>query len=982
MKSNGHASRSWRRRLFAVAATVMLALGVAAPTAALAENAGSVVDRMPAHSKTITDNGNGTYDLTLSVTGDTEQSSSAKPVDVVFVVDVSSSMNDKVDGWFGKSRMKAAHDAAATLANSLLTGENANKQIQVSVVTFGTNAQVATGFTSDPGVVANAVPTAAEGNQGTNWEGGLKLANAQTSGREGAEKHIVFLSDGNPTYRVSPMGYTETDEGGWFRTDEGGFFGWKLYPQVDQKNDDNLYGFGDVDTDDGRCYAAAKAEANRRNGANMFVVSVAKDADKMQSFATDTAGTFLDGTTADNLASAFSQIGQVITKTAGYKDVKIVDQLTQYVEGTAADGSIENVHYAKNDAAWDDAPSATTITINGGNLSWDLSKLGTLEKGVTYSVTFTIRPSKTAKDEVAAAGEPKTFETNVDTASYVEYKTVQTQTGQGGGIESDVKTASFAVPKITLAAPKAVDVVGAESLAGQKTLRGRALAAGEFSFTISPAAGSAADTPLPAETTVFNDARGSFHFGNITFTKTGTYLYDVAEDTSSLPKGVKPVTQGAERVKVDVTVNEAGELVASVTPPEDGLSFVNEYGTNNATVSLYGHKSIDAAPGLTAPALNGDDYQFTLTAKTVGAPMPANQTEAVVSNDAAGDFHFSDITFTKDVLGNEMSKTFEYTVTESGSKPGVTNAEPHTVKVTVTDDGEGKLTATTEGDLNFVNKYSAKDVYFNVLQNVSVTKKLDGRDLKRGEFNFELVEGNRVVDTATNTADGSVVFKAQQHYTEPGTHFYTVREVQGDAAGVSYDPKTYTVTVNVKDNGEGQLVASTVGASEIVFNNTYAAAPASVKLTATKVLGGADLSDGQFTFELLNNGDVMDSATNDAKGNVAFRELTLKQAGTYTFTMHEVAGDVEGMTYDNSEYTVKVTVADNGEGQLKATVEGNNPTFTNSYTAPAAKPNEPEQPAKQLPQTGDTNNATLPIVFAVAAVVCIAAGVAVSRKRK
>lgn len=98
--------------------------------------------------------------------------------------------------------------------------------------------------------------------------------------------------------------------------------------------------------------------------------------------------------------------------------------------------------------------------------------------------------------------------------------------------------------------------------------------------------------------------------------------------------------------------------------------------------------------------------------------------------------------------------------------------------------------------------------------------------------------------------------------------------------------------------------------------------------------------------------------------------------------MREVAGDVEGMTYDNSEYTVKVTVADNGEGQLNATVEGNNPTFTNSYTAPAAKPSEPEQPAKQLPQTGDTNNATLPIVFAVAAVVCIAAGVAVSHKRK
>lgn len=964
MKSNGHASRSWRRRLFAVAATAMLALGIATPTAALAENAGSVVGRTPAHSKTITDNENGTYDLTLSVTGDTEQSSSAKPVDVVFVVDVSSSMNDKVDGWFGKSRMKAAHDAAATLANSLLTGENANKQIQVSVVTFGTNAQVATGFTSDPSVVANAVPERAKENQGTNWEGGLKLANAQTSGREGAEKHIVFLSDGNPTYRVSPMGYSMWDEINVI--------------SPDHKEDDNLYGLGDRDTNDGRCYAAAKAEANRRNGANLFVVSVAKDADKMQSFATDTAGTFLDGTTADNLANAFSQIGQVITKSAGYKDVKIVDQLTQWVEGTAADGSIENAHYAKNDVAWNDAPPATINGDKGDNLIWDLSELGTLEKGVTYSVTFTIRPSDEAKAKVAATGKAETFETNVDASSYVEYKTVQTQTGQGP-ITSDAKTANFDVPTIELAAPASVTVYGDKSLAGHKTLHGRALTADDkFEFTISAITDGA---PLPTtETTVSNDANGDFHFGDITFTKTGKYVYKVAEDTSNLPAGVSPVTM-SKIVTIDV-IYEDGVLKANV---DGDLKFVNNYSTNDGTnttkVTLTGTKTIvTATDGLTAPALNGDDYRFTLAPATEGAPMPANAAETVVSNDADGNFSFGEIKFTKDDLGDGMSKTFEYTVTESGSKPGVTNDESHTVTVTVTDDGKGNLTAKPDDNLNFVNKYSPAAVDFSVSQNVSVTKQLDGRDLKADEFTFELVEGNKVVATATNAADGSVVFKAQ-NYTKPGKHVYTVREVQGDVAGVSYDAKAYTVTVNVEDNGEGQLVASTEGASEIVFNNTYAAAPATVNLTATKVLEGADLSDGQFTFELLNNGDVMDRATNDAEGNVAFRKLTLKQAGTYTFTMHEVAGDVEGMTYDTAEHTIKISVVDNN-GQLEATVEGNNPTFTNSYTAPAAKPSEPEQPAKQLPQTGDTNNATLPIVFAVAAVVCIVAGVTVSRKRK
>lgn len=962
MGKKKRAASAWSRRLLGVAAAALLALGVAVPSVALADSGSGIVDRAPEHHKTIKDNGDGTYDLTLSVTGDTEQSSTSTPADVVFVVDVSSSMNDKVSGWRGKSRMKAAHDAVETLANSLLTGENANKQIQVSVVTFGTNAQVATGFTSDPNTVANAVPERAKENQGTNWEDGLKLANAQTSGREGAEKHIVFLSDGNPTYRVSPMGYTWWDEGGLF------------HPQVDHKKGDNLYGFGDSDTNDGRCYAAAKAEANNRNGANLFVVSVAKDADKMTSFATDTNGTFLDGTTADNLASAFTQIGQVITKTAGYKDVKIVDQLTYWVEGTAVDGSIENARYAKNGAAWNDAPAAT---VNGGNLSWDLSGLGTLEKGVTYSVTFTIRPSDAAKAEVAAAGEAKTFETNVDAASYVEYKTVQTQTGQGG-IVSDAKTANFDVPTIELAAPAPVTIDGAASLAGHKTLNGRALAAGEFSFTISAADGSAADTPLPAETTVSNDTDGSFHFGDIAFAKTGTYLYDVAEDTSALPAGVKAVTQGAERVEVDVTVNEAGELVASVKAPEGGLSFVNEYGTNDAVVSVNATKAI-VANGLEAPALNDGDFSFTIFADTEGAPLPD---ETTVTN-RGGNVSFGPMTFTKAMLGDEMSKTFDYTISESGSKPGVTNDSAKSFSVTVTDDGKGNLTAEMSGPVSFANTYAVAPLSYSVSRDVSVKKELTGRDLREGEFSFELLEGDDVVATATNAADGTVTFP-ELTYDAPGEHSYTVREVAGDAAGVSYDTTAYAVSVKVSDNGDGTLSATASGDTSVTFKNVYEAAPATVTLNAKKVLEGAELADDEFTFRLENGGQLMDEATNDADGNVTFHELTLKQAGTYTFTVSEIAGSEEGVTYDSSQKTVTVTVTDDGNGQLQASVEGNGQTFTNTYVKPAAGDTNVDagDADKAIPQTGDTNNAALPIVVAAVAVACIAGGLVASRKRK
>lgn len=961
MGKKKRAASAWSRRLLGVAAAALLALGVAVPSVALADSGSGIVDRAPEHHKTIKDNGDGTYDLTLSVTGDTEQSSSAKPVDVVFVVDVSSSMNDKaVSGWRGKSRMKAAHDAAATLANSLLTGENANKQIQVSVVTFGTNAQVATSFTSDPNVVANAVPTEAEEDQGTNWEGGLKLANAQASGREGAEKHIVFLSDGNPTYRVSPMGYTWWDEINL------------LSP--DHKVNDNLYGLGSSDTDDGRCYAAAKAEANRRSGANLFVVSVAKDADRMTSFATDTNGTFLDGTTADNLASAFSQIGQVITKSAGYKDVKVVDALSQWVEGTAADGTVENVRYAKDGQAWATAPQAT---ITGGAVAWDLSSAGELEKGVTYSMTFTVRPNAAARADVAAKGSEQTYPTNDGSATYVEYKTISKQTGQDDVI-SAAKTAPYEKPQITLAAPTPVKVDGAADLAGHKTLNGRALAAGEFSFTISAADGSAADTPLPAETTVSNDADGSFHFGDIAFAKTGTYLYDVAEDTSALPAGVKAVTQGAERVEVDVTVNEAGELVASVKAPEGGLSFVNEYGTNDAVVSVNATKAI-VANGLEAPALNDGDFSFTISADTEGAPLPD---ETTVTN-RGGNVSFGPMTFAKAMLGNEMSKTFDYTISESGSKPGVTNDSAKSFSVTVTDDGKGNLTAEMSGPVSFANTYAVAPLGYSVSRDVSVKKELAGRDLREGEFSFELLEGDDVVATATNAADGTVTFP-ELTYDAPGEHSYTVREVAGDAAGVSYDTTAHAVSVKVSDNGDGTLSATASGDTSVTFKNVYEAVPATVTLNAKKVLEGAELADGEFTFRLENGGQLMDEATNDADGNVTFRELALKQAGTYTFTVSEIAGSEDGVTYDSSQKTVTVTVTDDGNGQLQASVEGNGQTFTNTYVKPAAGDTNADagDADKAIPQTGDTNSAALPIVVAAVAVACIAGGLVASHKRK
>lgn len=713
-------SNNMWRRFFAMAAAVVLAVAAMVPAAAMADVVDDLASTSPAHEKTLKYNRDGTYDLTLSVSGDAEQTDKVKPVDIVLVVDVSTSMDQKIDGIGSKTRMQAAHDAAAALAKELLTAENANlpadQQTRISVVTFGNKADLKQGYSTNAEDISKAVPTKAKYFKGTNWEAGLILANEQLGNRANAEKHVIFLSDGNPTLRMSAEGYGESSI--------------ELHP-ADGKNPDGTYGTY-VNDPKGRNLSAATKVAKARPASSMYVVNISKSAEKMGTFAEKTGGSLLDGTTENNLAAAFSQIGQVVRKSVSYQDVALTDQLSSWVEFVSADdGSVGNIRYTKNGNDWIGAPPAK---IDRDTLTWNL---GTLDKGATYSVTFTIRPNAQAKADVASKGVDTGYATNNADTSGVAYKTV-VKTLEGDKVSGLQKSPFNENPVITLTAPAAATA----TLSGSKTLEGRTLKDDEFKFRISVAEGSEENTPLPDETSVTNTADGSITFGTITFSKTGTYLYDVAEDTSVLPKGVSAVTRDPQRVEVKVTL--------------------------------------------------GDD---------------------------------------------------------------------------------GALEAEPVGELKFVNTYSAK--------------------------------------------------------------------------------------------------------------------PASVSLKATKVLKGAQLTDGAFTFELLNNDEVMGSVTNDAEGNIAFKELTLDKAGTYTFKIVEVAGDKKGMTYDATEHTVTVRVDDNGQGQLVvAAIDGDNPTFTNTYVEPTAKPESTDKSGAsgapsnaQIPKMGDANMA-LPTVLCLIAVACIGVGVIVRRKNK
>ena len=350
------------------------------------------------------------------------------------------------------------------------------------------------------------------------------------------------------------------------------------------------------------------------------------------------------------------------------------------------------------------------------------------------------------------------------------------------------------------------------------------------------------------------------------------------------------------------------------------------------------------------------------------------------------------------------SRVFHYVVTETGSLDGVTN-DPRAsrdVYIKVTDDGAGHLSAeiVQPVDLTFTNSYGASATSATI----SARKVLEGRDLAAGEFEFVLLDADgKTVCTAKNAADGSVTFDAIE-YSAPGAYTYTIAEVGGNAGGVTYDGGRHEVKVTVTDNGAGALAATVEYVDAPTFVNTYKAQPVDVGIVAKKVLKGTNLTKGQFTFVLkgtVNDEPVELTAANDADGNVVFPHLELASAGTYTFTVSEVAGDEARVTYDKRVFTVTVEVTDDGSGKLSATVANDAPegamVFVNTYTPPATPPvTPPSQPstptppatvkpkttARPVPQTGDTSvGAAVPIAAATVGLALLGMAARMARRR-
>lgn len=652
---------------------------------------------VPAHSKTVKSNGDGTYTISLNVTGDSQESSeqTRQPIDIVVVADTSGSMNEDMEGntctWWGQqvecanSRLSIAKNAINSMASSLLTDANAqlpaNQQIQMSVVSFSSNAQAATLFTASARSVSSTV-NGFKADGGTNWEAALTRANAATSGRANARKYIVFLSDGDPTFRDSPQGAGRNDYNDGYN---------KKY---------QAWGNGQSDPKS-RNFNAAVAEANKRGDATLYSVGVSNDATKMNSFATSVGGKYYSATDTDSLNQAFSAIIDDIKKSATYQNVKITDKLSDWFVPTSPSAGNASVPtdftYAKsNDPNWNGAN--TTVTPNAdGSFTWDLSALGKLEKGVTYTVSFTVKGTQAAydsaarnhKDDPNAEGD-NNFYTN-DGAS-ISYDKVKSETGKEdvitpGTSDYNQPTATLPVSMITVTKQWAD---GNEHHAGgsvQVQLKQDGKGYGD-PITLNADNEWAQDVAVPAGP----DGH------KYTVTEVNVPGYNSSVDKAELELKGLPAQAGAFTVTNSVAAVALPSTDLKVTKTIRGKRLTGDQSFSFTLQCKDGNGYGKCAD------VSGLDEGGRLTAQVKASDFKDSANDATVAFGQAG----KDLTFRVPANGDSLTYRFEVTEDTANKLPGWKyDDQTKTVTVTVHKGDDGQWKAVAGDPAKFTNQYVA-----------------------------------------------------------------------------------------------------------------------------------------------------------------------------------------------------------------------------------------------------------------------------------
>ena len=534
-----------------------------------------------------------------------------------------------------------------------------------------------------------------------------------------------------------------------------------------------------------------------------------------------------------------------------------------------------------------------------------------------------------------------------------------------------------------------------------KELAGRALKDKEFTFKLV----DMTDNKMVDLGETTNDATGKIVFSNLVLNQPGTYHYRVTE----VPGNDSDVVY--DKLQADVTVQVAREttdgrekLVAKVVYPGDVI-FNNKLVTP-AKAKIQFSKELSKS-GVNQ-ALTANEFQFVLKDEKGNVVQ-------TVGNTADGHVNFSELTFDK--VG-----TYNYTVEEVAGKDGaiVYDTMKAAVSITVTRDGDALVsTVVNPKDTIFNNKF-ATPAQASIQFSKELSKAGVNQALTANEFQFVLKdEKGNVVQTVGNTADGRVAF-SNLSFEKPGTYTYTVEEVKGNNEDIIYDGMKATVSITVTRDGEA-LVSTVTNPKDTIFNNyVKELKPAKAKFVLTKVLAGRQLQDGEFSFVLKDEkGNVVQTVTNDAKGNINFDSINYDKPGVYYYTVEEVKGYESNVVYDSMVAKLKVTVTksvgDKENLLVAAVVLPLDTEFNNSYIPPKSpKPQTPPtptrpphvpqkpsvvsttssvnpQPAKpvqssvksgpQLPETGQASDKAL-LALGVAAEVAAVMGIAYNRRRK
>lgn len=534
-----------------------------------------------------------------------------------------------------------------------------------------------------------------------------------------------------------------------------------------------------------------------------------------------------------------------------------------------------------------------------------------------------------------------------------------------------------------------------------KELAGRALKDKEFTFKLV----DMTDNKMVDLGETTNDATGKIVFSNLVLNQPGTYHYRVTE----VPGNDSDVVY--DKLQADVTVQVAREttdgrekLVAKVVYPDDVI-FNNKLVTP-AKAKIQFSKELSKS-GVNQ-ALTANEFQFVLKDS-------AGNVVQTVGNTADGHVNFSELTFDK--VG-----TYNYTVEEVAGKDDaiVYDTMKAAVSITVTRDGDALVsTVVNPKDTIFNNKF-ATPAQASIQFSKELSKAGVNQALTADEFQFVLKdEKGNVVQTVGNTADGRVAF-SNLSFEKPGTYTYTVEEVKGNNEDIIYDGMKAKVSITVTRDGEA-LVSTVTNPKDTIFNNyVKELKPAKAKFVLTKVLAGRQLQDGEFSFVLKDEkGNIVQTVTNDAKGNINFDSINYDKPGVYYYTVEEVKGYESNVVYDSMVAKLKVTVTksvgDKENLLVAAVVLPLDTEFNNSYIPPKSpKPQTPPtptrpphvpqkpsvisttssvnpQPAKpvqssvksgpQLPETGQASDKAL-LALGVAAEVAAVTGIAYNRRRK